>query len=144
MSETVGDALTQRLGDERLVLLFDGKCGICTRTARWVREHDTQGRILVVPNQSTEWRSRFSIAPEEAAKRVYAIDAPGRIFAGAAAINRVLEELGGRPATIGRLYRFAPIALIENAVYPLIARYRGLLSRWGDVPACDEPGADCA
>jgi len=132
-----------RWEDYRLVLLFDGKCGICTRTARWVRERDTHGTILVIPNQSPEWRARFSIKPEDAERRVYAIDAGGRVFAGAAAVNRVLEELGGRRAVVGRLYRFPPIALIENAIYPVIARYRGLLSRWGDRPACDEPDAGC-
>ncbi len=127
----------------RLVLLFDGKCGICTRTARWVRQRDKDGAILTIPNQAPEWRSRFSIKPEDAEHRVYAIDAAGRTFAGAAVVNRVLEELGGRLAVVGRLYRFPPVALIENAIYSVIARYRGLLSRWGDRPACDDPNARC-
>lgn len=127
----------------RVVLLFDGTCGICTRCARWLRERDPDGKILTVPSQSAGWRARFSVTPEDAARRVYAIDATGRKFAGAAAINRALEELGGTAATIGKLYRFPPIALIENALYPLIARYRYLLSRWGDPPACDDPNAGC-
>lgn len=83
------------------------------------------------------------MTPEDAARRVYAIDASGRKFAGAAAINRTLEELGGGAAILGKLYRFPPVAMIENALYPFIARYRYLLSRWGDRPACDDPSAGC-
>lgn len=132
-----------RSEEHRLVLLFDGTCGICTRSARWVRERDTGGKILVVPSQLPSWRSRFSITAEDAEHRVYAIDANGRKFAGAAAVNRTLEELGGFASILGKFYRFPPIALFENALYPVIARYRYLLSRWGDSPACDDPDAGC-
>lgn len=138
-----GQQSYERGGDHRLVLLFDGTCGICTRCARWVRERDTDGKILTVPSQSPYWSARFSVTPEDAARRVYAIDATGRKFVGAAAINRALEELGGNAAIVGKLYRFPPVAIIENALYLLIARYRYLLSRWGDKPACDDPNAGC-
>ena len=132
-----------RSEEPRLVLLFDGTCGICTRCARWVRERDKDGKILTVPSQSPYWSSRFSVTPEDAERRVYAMDATGRKFAGAAAINRVLEELGGNAAILGKLYRFPPLAVIENALYPVVAHYRYLLSRWGDRPACDDPNAGC-
>jgi predicted DCC family thiol-disulfide oxidoreductase YuxK len=96
-----------------------------------------------MPSQSPLWRSRFDVTVEQAEHEVYAVEPEGRAFAGAAAANRVLKELGGKYARIARWYQFAPVRLLEDLAYPVIARYRGLLSRWGDMPACDEPDAGC-
>jgi len=38
--------------DTRLLLLFDGTCGPCTRLAGWIRRWDAAGRIRVMPNQA--------------------------------------------------------------------------------------------
>jgi predicted DCC family thiol-disulfide oxidoreductase YuxK len=82
---------------------------------------------------------QFDLTREEVDREVWAIDADGRKFAGAAAINRVLQELGGIWAWLARLYRLAPIRWIEDLVYRWVAAHRGRLSRvWGAEPEWDE------
>ena len=62
---------------------------------------------------------------------------------GAAAINRVLHELGGGWRRLAALYRVPPIAAAEEALYQWFAPRRSRFARFGVKPACDEPGAGC-
>ena len=74
-----GRAVTER----RLLLLFDGWCGVCTRTADWVRRHDTAGRVLAVPSQTPGVLAQTGISRAEADAAAWAITPEGRRFAGA-------------------------------------------------------------
>jgi len=91
--------------------------------------------VLALPNQTSHLIEQFGLTREEVDREVWAIDADGRKFAGAAAINRILQELGGVWAWLARLYRFAPIRWIEDRAYRRIAANRERLSRvWGAPP----------
>ena len=45
-------------------------------------------------------------------------------FTGAAAVNRVLRELGGRWRALGTLYNVPPIRWVEDRYYERVARRR--------------------
>ena len=51
-------------------------------------------------------------------------EAGGRVFEGAAAVNRVLRELGGAWRVLGSLYLVAPIGWLEDRYYARVARRR--------------------
>ncbi len=53
-----------------------------------------------------------------------AIEPGGRRFAGAAAVNRVLRELGGAWLLPGSLYLVPPIGWLEDRYYARVARRR--------------------
>jgi predicted DCC family thiol-disulfide oxidoreductase YuxK len=61
---------------------------------------------------------------EEVGRAVWAVDAGGRKFEAAAAVNRTLRELGGGWAVLASFYRFPPIRWIEDAYYKRVARRR--------------------
>jgi predicted DCC family thiol-disulfide oxidoreductase YuxK len=48
----------------------------------------------------------------------------GRVLEGAAAVNRVLRELGGGWRALGTLYDVPPIRWVEDRYYARVARRR--------------------
>jgi predicted DCC family thiol-disulfide oxidoreductase YuxK len=126
-----------------MVLLFDGTCGICTRTARWVRRHDRAGRVLVVPNQRRGVLTRYGVSRQEADRAAWAIEQTGRRFEGAAAVNRVLQELGGGWAALAKPYTFRPLAVVEDIAYRWFASNRSRFHQLGVRPECEEAGSNC-
>jgi predicted DCC family thiol-disulfide oxidoreductase YuxK len=61
---------------------------------------------------------------QEVGRAAWAVEASGRRFEGAAALNRVLRELGGVWALLGHLYDVPPIASLENHYYKRVALKR--------------------
>jgi predicted DCC family thiol-disulfide oxidoreductase YuxK len=57
-------------------------------------------------------------------RAAWAVEPGGKKFEGAAAINRVLKELGGGWAVLAALYQLPPIRWAQNAYYQRVARRR--------------------
>ncbi len=112
------------MADGRLNLVYDGECGFCTRLARWVERHDRRGCVVVQPNQDAGIES-LGLTRDEVDRASWAIEKGGRRFEGAAAINRVLRELGGGWRLLGSLYLVAPLGWLEDRYYRRVARRRG-------------------
>jgi predicted DCC family thiol-disulfide oxidoreductase YuxK len=55
---------------------------------------------------------------------VWAVESAGRKFEGAAAVNRVLRQLGGVWALLGAMYQVPPIGWLQDAYYKRVARRR--------------------
>lgn len=111
--------------------------------ARWVRRRDRAGRVLVLANQAPGALVRHGVTREQADRAAWTIDPSGRRLEGAAAINRVLQELGGGGRMIAEVYRLPPAAALEEALYRWFARRRSRFRRFGVTPECDEPGHAC-
>jgi predicted DCC family thiol-disulfide oxidoreductase YuxK len=109
--------------DDRLTLVYDGECDFCTRLAQWVGRHDHRGRVVVRPNQDAGVES-LGLTRDELDRASWAIEKGGRRFEGAAAINRVLRELGGRWRLLGSLYLVPPIGWLEDMYYARVALRR--------------------
>jgi predicted DCC family thiol-disulfide oxidoreductase YuxK len=112
--------------------------------ARWVRRRDSAGRVLAIASQRSGALERYGITREQADRAAWTIDARGRRLEGAAALNRVLEELGGGWKLMARAYRLRPIAAAEEAIYRWFAPRRSRFHRLGVTPECDDPAAGCA
>lgn len=111
---------------------------------RWIRAHDRAGRVLALPNQTPGIVRHFGLTRAQVDRSAWVIDASGRYFDGAAAVNRVLTELGGAWRLLASAYRLPPIRWIEDRAYEWIARNRGSLSAvYGATPECQEPGVCC-
>lgn len=57
----------------RLHVVFDGRCGFCTRSVGWVRALDRHGRIELHPWQGPGVLERFGLTPEQGNASVWAV-----------------------------------------------------------------------
>ena len=111
--------------------------------ARWARRRDRAGRVLAIANQKRGVLARYGVTREEADRAAWTIDRVGQRSEGAAAVNRVWRELGGGWSALAALYRFRPMAIVEEAVYHWFATNRSSFHRLGVPPECDEPNSGC-
>jgi predicted DCC family thiol-disulfide oxidoreductase YuxK len=109
-----------------LVLVYDGECDFCGRLARWVERRDRAHRVLVTPSQEPGLIEGLGLTSAEVGRAAWAVEPGGRRFEGAAAINRVMRELGGGWSLAASLYGVAPIRWVEDRYYGRVARRR----RW--------------
>ena len=144
MARRVSDAVLDQLKDEQVLLVFDGWCGVCTRFADWVRRRDTTGRVRLVPSQAPGVLEAVRLTRADVDREAWALDREGRSYAGAAAINRTLRELGGPWRVLALAYALPGVKWCEDAGYRWFATHRGSVSRWGVTPACERPDGACA
>jgi predicted DCC family thiol-disulfide oxidoreductase YuxK len=109
---------------DRLTLVYDGECEFCTRLARWVERRDRLGRVSVHANQEAGLIASLGLARDEVERAAWAVEPAGARFEGAAAINRVLREVGGGWALLARLYRVPPVRWVEDRYYGRAAKKR--------------------
>ena len=99
--------------------------------------------MLAVASQKPEVLERYGVTRPEADRAAWTIDAAGNRLEGAAALNRVLDELGGGWAVLAAPYRLPPIAAVEEAAYRWFAPRRSGFHRFGVTPECDQPEVGC-
>jgi predicted DCC family thiol-disulfide oxidoreductase YuxK len=126
----------------RLLLIYDGRCGVCARAVDWVRARDPGGRVAVLPSQTPGLAERTGLSRAELDRAAWAIDRAGCYYAGAAAINRAWAKLG-RWRWLARLYALPGARQVEDWFYRWFAAHRGRFARWGATPGCERPGVDC-
>jgi predicted DCC family thiol-disulfide oxidoreductase YuxK len=132
-------------GDDRLVVLYDRDCGICTATARTLRRWDRHRRLGLLPLQEAAASDRPGIA---AAARdlplsslLHVVDeATGEVRVGGDAALAIAGALPGG-LVVRVLARIPPFRWIVGAAYGLVARHRRRIGRWLRLegPACDVP-----
>ena len=125
------------------LVLFDGICGLCARTVRFVLRHDRSGRFVYAPLQgetAAAVLARHSLA-SDLETMIYVADLDGpkeRVFTKSDAVLTILGELGGLWSVVAML-RIVPRP-IRDAVYGLVARYR---YRWfGRFETCQLPAPE--
>lgn len=111
--------------------------------ARWVRRRDRAGRVLAIANQKAGALEQYGVSREEADRGAWVIEAGRRRTQGAAAINRVLKEVGGMWPAVASAYRLPPVAALEEAAYRWFAGHRARFHRFGVRPECDETDSGC-
>jgi predicted DCC family thiol-disulfide oxidoreductase YuxK len=115
----------------RPVLLFDGDCGFCTRSADWLRRLNVDADVM--PWQFADLAA-FGISAEQAKAAVQWVDADGTVRAGHHAIAAALLR-GRLPLRIlGNLLALPGVSRLAALAYRLVARYRYRLP--GGTPAC--------
>src|SRR3989442_12892900 len=108
------------------------------------RRRDRSGGGLAVANKKQGALDRYGVPREEGDRAAWTIDRDGNRLQGAAAINRVLADLGGGWRVLAVPYRLRPLAAAEEAFYRWFAENRHRFHRLGVTPECDRPEANCA
>lgn len=106
-----------------LIVLFDGDCGLCNRSARWLARRDGHHRLLLAPNAGATARI-LGEPPGGEPSGIVTWDGSRRRV-GVPAIARALLELGGIWAFAGRLLAALPRPL-THPLYAFVARHRRL------------------
>lgn len=79
-----------------VVALFDGQCGVCTRSAAWVAARDVRGRVERLDLREPVAAARFiAFQPEKVREALHVVDSTGQIWVGVDALGRLLGELPG-------------------------------------------------
>ena len=116
-------------------LIFDGDCGFCTSSARWI-EARLPDDVAVSPWQSLDL-DQFGLTERQVTTAAYWVDDVGNLFRGHDAIGRSLVAAGGAWALLGRSLTMPPGSWIARPAYALIARFRYKLP--GSSDACRLP-----
>lgn len=122
-------------------LIFDGRCGFCTRSVGWLGRLDRAGRVALLAAQQPGVPERFGLTGEDVAEAAWAVDAAGRRYRGAGAVNAALSAAIGTSLPM-LVYRLPVVRRLQDAVYVLVARHRGRLP--GVRPWCEEHPDACS
>jgi predicted DCC family thiol-disulfide oxidoreductase YuxK len=130
------------MNDERMsgILLFDGACGMCTRSVELVLKLNRTGEPQAEPLQSSGAAERLGILPSRLLESVRWLDASGAVYAGAEAANAALSSAVGTRLPL-RLYRIPGVRFLEDVVYRWVAGHRHRFP--GTTPYCDSYPANC-
>ena len=116
------------------ILIYDGDCGFCTATARWV-ELRLSDDYRVVPSQQADLGA-LGLTDEDVARSAWWIGPDGVRWGEHRSIAGALRAMSGPWPAIGRLLTLRPISPLARWTYRLVAdsRYR---IRWPGAAKCD-------
>ena len=114
------------------VLVFDGDCGFCTASARFI-ERRIPTRARIVPWQRLDL-GEIGLTAEQCVEAVQWVGADGRRGAGPVAVGYLLRASTGAWKPLGWLLLLPPVRWLAWPVYRWIARHRHQLP--GGTPAC--------
>lgn len=116
------------------VLVYDGDCGFCERSARFALGRSAALRIADHRSQGLD---RIDA--------VMLVDDDGNVWSAAPAVAQALRRFRARRwRALGVVISVQPVCAIAGVVYSLVARNRGRLSKLFGAPACGVPTDDSA
>jgi predicted DCC family thiol-disulfide oxidoreductase YuxK len=115
------------------MLVFDGGCGFCTASARWVEHRLPSGSVE--PWQLIDLRA-VGLSPTDVADYAWWVDPDGSRRRGHRAIAASLRAIGGGWGVVGRVLAVPPVSWLAAGVYHVVAANRHRLHRFGTTPAC--------
>jgi predicted DCC family thiol-disulfide oxidoreductase YuxK len=116
------------------VLIYDGDCGFCTRSARLVA-------LLPVSVRLTPWQEAdlpaLRVSEQRARNEVIWVDPTGRVRGGAAAIAEIFRHCRAPWRPFGWLLSAPVLRILADRCYRWVAANRFRLP--GSTPACQLP-----
>ena len=108
-----------------VLLVYDGQCGFCVRSARWI-EARLPAEARVEPWQSLNLED-LGLSRQQVEAAVWWLEdgtsRPGR-WSGAEAIGRALVAAGGPWRVCGLLIVHPPLSWLARPVYAMVAANR--------------------
>jgi predicted DCC family thiol-disulfide oxidoreductase YuxK len=117
------DPMVPFFPDDRPIIVFDGKCVLCSGFARFVVKHDRRQRFRLLPAQSplgAAIYSHYGLHPTDYETNLLLDD--GRVWLKSEGSIRMFEGLGF-PWSLATIARVLP-RLLRDRFYDLIARNR--------------------
>jgi predicted DCC family thiol-disulfide oxidoreductase YuxK len=109
------------------LVFYDGDCGLCHRSVRWIAARDREGVFRFAPLGGETFRALVPPAERAALPDSVVVRTPeGALLLRSDGTVRVLRRLGGGWAVLGALLAAVPRAL-RDAAYDAVARVRGRL-----------------
>ncbi len=131
---------------DRLLVVFDGHCGLCNRAVRWLLARDRRDRLRFVPSESGKVAAllqRHGFGVPDAAlspSTILVVRDPGgtaeRVLDRSDALVALLDELPRPWPAAGAVLGWIPRPL-RDLGYRLIARWRYRI--WGRLESCPLP-----
>jgi predicted DCC family thiol-disulfide oxidoreductase YuxK len=117
------DPAVPRFPDDHPIIVFDGKCVLCSGFAQFVLRHDRHARFRLLAAQSTLGDAlyrHFELDPVH--YETYILLQDGIAYFRSEAAIRILEGLG-MPWRLASLCRLCPLR-IRDSLYDFVARNR--------------------
>ncbi len=117
------------------MLVYDGDCSFCTRSAHWVATRwNGDERTVAWQSMTADEFANANLSLGDVQKAVWWIAPDGRRSRGHLAIAHALRATRGWSSVLGVVILVPPFRWIAGAAYPLVARWRHRLP--GGTPAC--------
>jgi predicted DCC family thiol-disulfide oxidoreductase YuxK len=125
---------------QQATLIFDGRCGVCTRYVRIIKRFDRKQRITAVPYQMPGVPASAGLTVEACRRAAWAVTPEGHRYRGAMAVNLVVAVALGTKLPYA-FYRLPLIKCAQDRAYDWIAANRRRLP--GDEPYCSQHQGEC-
>jgi predicted DCC family thiol-disulfide oxidoreductase YuxK len=128
--------------DGRLLVVYDGHCGLCNRSVRWLLRRDRKDRLRFAASESPQVAGLladlgFSAAGPETVMVVRDVGGPEeQVLVRSDAVMALLAELPRPWPWVATGLRWIPLPLRDSG-YRLVARWRYRL--WGRLESCPVP-----
>lgn len=121
-------------------VVYDGKCGVCTRIVRELKQIDKRGVLTFRTCQSIGLDGWRGVTPSACHREIWALADNGMVATGADAASLIFTAMIDNwwPWRIGRL---PVIRQILSLGYRIIAKNRRRFP--GDTPWCEQHPEDC-
>ncbi|MDE3188044.1 MAG: DUF393 domain-containing protein [Acidobacteriota bacterium] len=132
----------------RLLVIFDGHCGLCNRSVQWLLRRDRRDRLRFAPSESPQaaallTRLGFNAHPASGPGTILVVLHPGepqeQALCRSGAVVALLRELPRPWPAVGVALRLIPRPL-RDLGYRLIARWRYRI--WGRHERCPLPAPE--
>lgn len=121
--------------ESRPVFVYDGDCGFCSTTARFIRKWvDRSELVSIKPWQSLDLAS-LSLTEQQCIDAAQFVSLDGSARAGHRAIAAALTHGPLAWRIVGRILTLGPIDWVAGRVYIWVAAHRTMLP--GGSPTCD-------
>jgi len=129
--------------------LFDGDCGVCSRSSAWFGPRNPAGRVERLDLRDPVAAARFpGLDPAAVRALMHVVHPDGTVTIGLDAVIAVLRQLSGPWPAVGRLLALPGVHWVAARCYRAFARNRLFFNRWfrpvadPSAPACE--GDVCA
>lgn len=105
------------------LLVWDGACGLCAASVKWVLRRDRRGLFLPVPYQNLPPEAQKQISVQALDRAIHVVTPEGQVLRGGKAVLFIGEKLGYYPALL-RWWRRSPLVWAAELAYWIVARLR--------------------
>lgn len=118
-----------------VTVVFDGHCGMCTRSARLLTRLDRRGAVEIAASQAPGVRERFGLSVAETDAAAWAVTLDGVRVGGARAIGLALAVATGSRLPI-LAWRIPGMPWLLDRIYEFVADHRTWFP--GETPWCED------